>query len=128
MAEPTSAGVGVGAGAASLSGAMVVMLGPVIGPWVAVLLTAVIGAAWTVGRVATDSRLVASLLMIRTVFTALVLTGFTAASLTYLWAAAPLDHLAPGISFCLAAIGDKFDELREALARRLKNLISGDRA
>lgn len=121
MAEPTSTAVGA---AASLTGGLVVLLGPVLGPWVAVLLAAFIGALWTLGRTDTPSRITAALLLGRIVLTAMVLTGGLAAVLAGLWSWS-LDHILPGVAFTIGALGDKFHHLRDAAARRFRALIGG---
>lgn len=121
MAEPTSTVAGV---KASVTGGLVVMLGPVLGPWVTVVLAAFIGSLWTIGRVETPSRLTAALLLGRVVLTALVLTGAIAASLAHAlsWS---FDHLLPAVAFSIGALGDKIHSLRDAAARRLRGLIGG---
>lgn len=121
MAEPTSTGAGV---AVSITGSMVVLLGPVLGPWVTVMLTAFIGSLWTLGRMDTASRLQAIGLLVRINLTALVLTGGVAAFVVKYFAFA-IDHALPVVAFVLGAIGDKFESLREATAKRLRTLISG---
>lgn len=121
MAEPTSAGAGA---AVSITGSMVVLLGPVLGPWVTVLLTAFIGSLWTLGRVETDSRKQAVFLLARIILTALVLTGGIAAIVVKYMAFA-MDHVLPMTAFILAAIGDKFETLREAVVNRLRSMING---
>lgn len=121
MAEPTSTAAGA---AASFTGGLVVLLGPVLGPWAAVLLAAFIGALWTLGRVDTPSRFTAALLLGRIVLTALVLTGGLAAVLAHMWAWS-LDHVLPGVAFTIGALGDKFHTLRDAVARRFRALIGG---
>lgn len=121
MAEPTSTTLGV---TASLTGGLVVLLGPVLGPWVTVLLAAFSGALWTMGRVNTPSRLTAAMLLARVMLTALVLTGGVAAVLANFmeWS---LDHVLPGVAFAIGALGDKFHGLRDAAASRLRALIGG---
>lgn len=119
MAEPTSTGV-----AASITGAMVLLMGPVLGPWVSVLLAAFIGALWTLGRVDTPSRLTAAMLLARIVLTALVLTGGIAAVIVSYFAFAA-DQVLTLTAFVLGAVGDKFESLRDAAAKRLRAIISG---
>lgn len=121
MHEPTSTALGV---AASLTGGFVVLLGPILGPWVTVLLAAFSGALWTVGRVETPSRMTAALFLVRVMLTALVLTGGVAAVLANFMAWS-LDHVLPGVAFTIGALGDKFHSLRDAAASRLRALIGG---
>lgn len=121
MPEPTSATLGA---TASLTGGLIVLLGPVLGPWVTVLLAAFSGALWTMGRAETESRLTAAWLLARVMLTATVLTGGIAAVLAQfmVWS---LDHVLPAVAFLIGAMGDKIGYLREAAAQRLRALIGG---
>jgi hypothetical protein len=121
MQEPTTTSAAI---AASVTGGMIALFGPVIGVWLSVLFAAVVGAMWTVGRVETASRGVALFLLFRTVFTAVVLTGAVAVAVSeqFGWAQ---EHVLPAVAFLLGALGDKFDSLRTALASRLKSIVGG---
>lgn len=121
MPEPTSTTLGA---TASLTGGLVVLLGPVFGPWVTVLLAAFSGALWTMGRAETESRRTAAWLLGREMLTAMVLTGGIAAVLAQfmVWS---LDHVLPAVAFVIGAMGDKIGSLREAAAQRLRALIGG---
>ena len=121
MPEPTSTTLGA---TASLTGGLIVLLGPVLGPWVTVLLAAFSGALWTMGRAETESRLTAAWLLGRVMLTAMVLTGGIAAVLAQfmVWS---LDHVLPAVAFLIGAMGDKIGSLREAAAQRLRALIGG---
>lgn len=91
-----------------------VALGPIIGPWVAVALCALVGGLWTVGRVETESRLMAAGLLFRVVLTSCVLTGAVAALLSSFLPLSP-DHALPLVAFCIACVGDKFNVIRERI-------------
>lgn len=119
MTEPSSVGA-----VASVTGGMVVLLGPVLGPWAAVVITATIGALWSVGRVETETRLEAVRFLIQIVLTAVVLTGGIAAVLAQKLAWA-LDHALPAVAFTIGALGDKFNTLKDAVVKRLRSVISG---
>lgn len=121
MTEPTSTAIGM---TASFTGGLIVLLGPVLGPWVTVLLAAFSGALWTMGRADTGSRLTAAWLLSRVMLTALVLTGGIAALLAQFMAWS-LDHVLPAVAFTIGALGDKVGGLREAAAQRLRSLIGG---
>ena len=121
MPEPTSATLGV---TASFTGGLIVLLGPVLGPWMTVLLAAFSGALWTMGRADTQNRLTAALLLSRVMLTALVLTGGIAAVLAQFMAWS-LDHVLPAVAFGIGALGDKIGSLREAAAKRLRTIIGG---
>lgn len=100
------------------------LLGPVLGPWAAVVITATIGALWSVGRVETETRLEAVRFLIQIVLTAVVLTGGIAALLAQKLAWA-LDHALPAVAFTIGALGDKFNTLKDAVVKRLRSFISG---
>lgn len=121
MTEPTSSAVGA---AASFSGGLIVLMGPILGPWVTVLLASFSGALWAMGRAETESRAMAAWLLMRVMLTALVLTGGIAALLAQFmsWS---LDHALPAVAFGIGAMGDKMGVLREAVTQRLRALIGG---
>lgn len=121
MTEPTSSAVGA---AASFSGGLIVLMGPILGPWVTVLLASFSGALWAMGRAETESRAMAAWLLMRVMLTALVLTGGIAAMLSQFmsWS---LDHALPAVAFGIGAMGDKMGVLREAISQRLRTLIGG---
>jgi hypothetical protein len=130
MAEPASTALAAGA---SVTGALVIVLGPVIGPWVAVLLTSLIGSLWTIGRVETASRLLAAALLSRIILTSLVLTGLVSFGLEsvaskYAGISLPADYVLPGVAFAISALGDKINVLRELATKRLSALIGGGTA
>lgn len=120
-ADPASAGLGI---AFSITGGFVVLLGPVLGPWVTVMLAAFIGSLWTLGRMDTATRVQGFALLLRINLTALILTGCVAAPAASYYKLG-LEYVLPLAAFGLGAIGDKFESLREALTARLRSLISG---
>lgn len=120
MPEPTST-TAAGFAAASLTGSLVVLLGPLLGPWIAVLLAAIIGSLWTIGRADTPSRWIACMLALRTVLTAVVLTGVVAAVVSdHVRLVLPDEHLLPAVSFGIALMGDRMDLLKDAAISRLR--------
>lgn len=101
-----------------------VLLGPVLGPWVTVLLAAFVGALWSVGRIPTPSRLAAAGFLLRIMLTALVATGSMAAILVHFFSIG-IEHLLPAVALAIGALGDKIHSLRDAAGRRLRALIGG---
>lgn len=125
MAEPIAT-AGATAAAASLTGSLIILAGPVLGPWLAVLLTAIIGSMWTLSRVDTATRLMAALLSIRIVLTALVLTGIVAALVAdYTKPYLPQEHLLPAVSFAISALGDKLQQFKDSAVARLQGVVRG---
>lgn len=123
MAEPIS--TSATAGAASLTGSLIVLMGPVLGSWAAVLLAAIIGSMWTLSRVDTSSRTIASLLTIRIIFTALILTGIVAALVAdYIKPHLPEEHLLPAVAFAISAMGDKLQQIKDAISEKIKTTIN----
>lgn len=122
MSGPTST-TALHAGA-SMTGGLVVWLGPEVGPWVSVFVAAFVGAMWTVGAVETVTRLHAGLIMLRIILTACILTGALAYFLAN-YTSIPLDHVLPLTAFGLGALGDKFGTLKDAVVMRLRALIGG---
>lgn len=112
-------------GGASLLGALVVYFGPILGPWIAVLVAATIGSLWTVGKVTTETRLIAALLWVRTILTACVLTGGFAVIIGAN-AGTSMDYALPFTAFALGALGDKFESLRVAASTRIQSWIGGN--
>lgn len=122
MQEPaTSASA---AAAVSITGGLIALFGPVIGVWMAVILSATVGATWTIGRVHTDSKRTALLILCRLVMTAIILTGGLSWLLFEKLGVAQ-DFALPIIAFCIGALGDKFEALKDAAIDRLKTLIGG---
>ena len=112
-------------GGASLLGALIIYFGPELGPWAAVLIASVIGSLWTVGKVETETRLLACLVWLRTILTACVLTGGLAVILGA-YANASLDYMLPMTAFALGAFGDKFESMRIAVSTRIHSWIGGN--
>lgn len=118
MSDPTQTVVPA---AASFLGALTVAAGPQLGPWLAVVLAAFIGSLWTLGVADTTNKVRAGLLLLRTVATALVLTGGIAAALiTY--TDVPVDHVLPLTAF---ALGAWFEQIKDVAIARIKSKIGG---
>lgn len=127
MAEPIT--TSATAGAASLTGGLIILLGPVLGPWAAVLLTAIIGSMWTLSRVDTSTRSIAAFYVLRVICTTLVLTGIVTALVSdYVKAYLPEEHMLPAVSFVLSAMGDKLQLLKDIALKRFQALFSGGTA
>ena len=112
-------------GGASLLGALVIYFGPELGPWIAVLVASIVGSLWTVGKVATETRLIAALLWVRTILTACVLTGGLAVILGA-HVNTGFDYILPMTAFALGALGDKFEAIRVATGTRIQSWIGGN--
>lgn len=125
MSEPASSTI-LHAGT-SVTGGFVVMLGPILGPWAAVLAASFVGALWTLGAVETTSLVHGFLLVLRTMLTALILTGMLAAALVS-YTDIPLDYVLPATAFAIGALSDKFGVLKAAVVRRLESVVGGGSA
>ena len=108
----------------SVIGGLAVLLGPTIGPWAAVGIASFVGALWTVGAVETESRLHAGMILVRTVLTALILTGALAAVLVS-YTSVSLDYILPLTAFAIGALSDRFGALKDAAVKRLQTMIGG---
>ncbi len=110
---------------ASLLGALVIYFGPELGPWITILVASIVGSLWTVGKVATETRLIAALLWVRTILTACVLTGGLAV-LIEAHVSTGLDYILSMTAFALGALGDKFEAIRVATGTRIQSWIGGN--
>ena len=121
MTDPTTATAAAGA---SFTGGMIILLGPVIGPWVAVILASFAGGMWAIGKADTETRLNAFVMLVRIVMTALVLTGAVATlAADYLQSLG--EHILPAVAFSIGLVGDKFGLLREVAFKKLRSVIGG---
>lgn len=122
MAEPASS-TAMHAGT-SVIGGLAILFGPQLGPWIAVGIASFVGALWTVGAVETVSRLQAGMVLLRTVLTALILTGALAAVLVS-YTSVSLDYILPLTAFAIGALSDRFGTLKDAVVKRLQAMIGG---
>lgn len=122
MAEPTAPST------AGLAAVMVALLGPAAGPLVgeyaAIVLAAVGGALWPLAQRGEVTRLQGALLVLRLVITAAALTGIVAWWIERTWQVPAATATSP-IAFFIAALGDRWGALLDAVAERAKGLIGG---
>ncbi len=121
MSEPANTTLQAGT---SVIAFLAALFGPVIGPWAAVGIASFVGALWTVGAVETQSRLHAGLVLLRTVLTALILTGALAAVLMS-YTSISLDYILPLTAFAIGALSDRFGALKDAVVKRAQAWIGG---
>lgn len=118
MSEPTTTVV---QGGASVVGGLIVLAGPELGPWLAVLAASFVGSLWTVGALETQTKWHAALVLLRTILTALVLTGAVAFVLVN-YTSVPIEHVLPLTAF---ALGAWFEQLKDSALMRLRSLLGG---
>lgn len=118
MTEPsTSPSVGI----VSIS---VVLVGPMAGPYMAIVLCAGIGALWALAAVPTKTRRAGAMLMLRLVLTAVVLTGVLAQVFERLYGWPP--DLALGlIAFAIGIGGDRWRALGAVVADLAAKRLGG---
>lgn len=121
MSEPQATVV---QGGASLVGGLIVLAGPQLGPWLAVLAASFVGSLWTLGGSETQSRLHAALLLLRVNLTALVLTGCVSVPVVS-YNLLPHEYALPAIAFALGAIGTHYKGLIEWAIGAAKNWVGG---
>lgn len=109
MSEPQATVV---QGGASLVGGLIVLAGPQIGPWLAVLAASFVGSLWTLGASDTDDKGRAFLLLLRINLTSLALTGCVAVPVVT-YNLLPYEYALPAVAFCLGAIGAHYKSLIE---------------
>lgn len=115
-ANPAVAGV-------SLITLSVSLLGPNLGPYAVIVLASIAGGLWAVNSTALDTRLAGAWLMLRCVITAVVLTALIAtAAAPWLGVTAPEAYAL--VSFVIGAMGNRWQDIIEAMKARLASLIS----
>lgn len=100
------------------------MLGPAAGEYAVIVLSALAGSLWALGKLQTASRAAGAMLMLRLMLTAVVLTGSAAwwIDVTY---RIPAHQLLAPIAFFIAALGDRWVPVMDALGARLAKLLGG---
>lgn len=97
-------------GGASLVGGLIVLAGPQLGPWLAVIAASFVGSLWTLGASDTDEKGRAILLLLRVNLTACALTGCVAVPVVT-YNLLPYEYALPAVAFCLGAIGAHYKSL-----------------
>lgn len=118
MADPT---VSVSVGIVSLS---VTLLGPMAGPYTAIVLCSGIGAMWALAAAPTATGRVGALLMLRLVLTAVVLTVAIAEILEKLhgW---PPDRALGMIAFAIGVGGERWRALGDLVYAKFTKQFGG---
>ena len=107
MSEPQATIV---QGGASVVGGLIVLAGPELGPWLAVLAASFVGSLWTLGASDTDDKGRALFLLARINLTACALTGCVAVPVVT-YNLLPYEYALPAVAFCLGAIGAHYKSL-----------------
>lgn len=117
MAEPTSPSVGIVAVAVAL-------LGPMAGEYAVIVLAALAGSMWALARADTPTRMHGALLVLRLIFTAVVLTGGVALLIesTRGW---PAHQVLAPVAFGIGAFGERWPAVIEAAIARVIDRIGG---
>lgn len=121
MSEPHSSAAQVDA---SIVGGLSILVGPAIGPWIAVLVASFAGSLWTLGAADTEDKGRAFLLLMRVNLTAVVLTGCVAVPVVS-YNLLPHEYALPAVAFCLGAMGAHYKSLIEWGIGRLKANVGG---
>ena len=112
MAEPTAPTT---VGIVVLASAV---LGPAAGEYAVIVLSALAGGLWALGKLATPSRTAGALLLLRLLLTAVVLTGGAAWWIDSHYQIPAHQLLAP-IAFLIAALGDRWSRVLDKIADKL---------
>lgn len=125
MAEPATSTVAVsGVSLVTLATALLgPTIGPLLGPYVVIILCSAVGAQWALLASPSMSRINAAMLMLRVIGTAVVLTAMIAQVVGSYFQLAVTESYG-GVSFLIGALGHKWGELIEAAKQRLIALIS----
>lgn len=121
MAEPISTSTL----SAGLLGVFVVLFGPLAGEWALIIVAALAGAMWSVGRVTTQTKGQAAWLLIKLVLAAVIFTG---AAATYIEAKLgwPAKQMLAPVSFLIGFIGDRWPSVIKGVIKSLTERISND--
>lgn len=107
MSEPHATVV---QGSASLVGGLIVLAGPDLGPWLAVMAASFVGSLWTIGATDTEDKSRAFLMLLRINLTSCALTGCVAVPVVS-YNLLPYEYALPAVAFCLGAIGAHYKSL-----------------
>lgn len=121
MSEPQATMV---QGGASLVGGLIVLAGPQLGPWLAVIAASFVGSLWTLGAADTQDKWRAGLLLLRVNLTALVLTGCASVPVVS-YNLLPHEYALPAMAFTLGAIGAHYKGLIEWAIGTAKHKVGG---
>ena len=117
MAEPTStAGL-------SLTAFAVALLGPLAGPYSAIVFAALAGSLWPLSSTEGLTRTSGTWLLLRCVLTSTVLTSTASALLASQYGIAPTELLSP-VAFFLGALGNGWRPVFEAVSGLISSIVS----
>lgn len=123
MTEPASTAA-TGVSLVTLTTALIgPQFGPLLGPYIVILLCSTVGAQWAILASPPMSRLEGVLLMLRVAGTALVLTAMLS-QIVSAYSNVPVNEAYGAISFFIGALGHKWMEVIEGVKQRLLTLIS----
>lgn len=125
MAEPASTSVAVaGVSLVTLATALLgPTVGPLIGPYVVIILCSAVGAQWALLASPSMSKAEAALLMVRVVGTAVVLTAMVAQVVGAYFNVAVTESYG-AVAFTIGALGHRWNDLIDAARQRLVAIIS----
>lgn len=113
MPEPTTTTTGL-----SLTALAIAILGPMAGPYSAILFAALAGSLWPLSSVEGLTKMAGAWLVLRCVLTAIVLTSTGAAIVASVYSVPPLELLSP-VAFFLGALGNGWRPVFASLASAL---------
>lgn len=119
MAEPINTTIA----AVSLVTVAVAFFGPLAGPYVVIFLGSVGGALWALANAALTTRAQGAWLMLRCVFTALVLTAAVSQYLGPIIGIAEVEVYA-AVAFIIGMLGNKWQDIIDAVKVRVVGLLS----
>lgn len=119
MTEPINTTLG----AVSLVTLAVAFFGPLAGPYVVIFLGSIGGALWALANAALDTRAQGGWLLVRCVFTALVLTAAVAQYLGPILGIAAVEVYA-GVAFVIGMLGNRWQEIIDSIKVRVITLLS----
>lgn len=119
MPEP----VQTAAASVSLMTLAVTMFGPLVGPYIVILLGSVAGGLWALSSAKSQTRMQGAWLMLRCVFTALVLTAVIAGVIGLRFDV-PVTEAYVVVSFVIGMLGNRWQDVIETIKTRLQTLIS----
>lgn len=102
----------------------VTLLGPLAGPYVVIVLSALAGALWALAATTTSSRAEGGMLLGRLVLTAVVLTGSCSLALEYKYGWPAHQMLAP-LAFLVGLGGERWRTLGDVLLSILQKRLGG---
>lgn len=123
MAEPAVSTAATGVSLVTLMTALFgPVLGPLLGPYAVIVICSAVGAQWALLASPAMTRFEASMLMLRVVGTAVVLTAMIAQVIAAQFAVAVTEAYG-AVSFVIGALGHKWTELIEAVKQRILGVI-----